>query len=155
MTLERDIDVLRRVPLFAGLGAEPLRLLAFSADNREFPDGAVIFREREPADCAYILMEGRIDLIRERIQSKVVLASLGPASLMGELALIVDTTRPAKAVAVGRVRTQMIRRSSFRRVLEEYPQLALTLRNEIAARLAELNPSIGDLATQFGRIDKS
>jgi CRP-like cAMP-binding protein len=154
MTLENDIEVMQRVPLFAGLTADALRLIAFSGETHDYADGGVVFREGDPADGAFVVMHGRIDLVRERIRAKTVLATLEPGALIGELALIVPSMRPNKAVAVGAARCQLIRRATFRRVLEEYPAYALRLRTEMAARLAGLTPEIGRLATSFGRIDK-
>lgn len=154
MSLEQDIGVLQRVPLFAGLPTEALRLIAFSGEAQEFADGGVLFREGDAAESGFVVMSGRVDLIRERIKAKTVLATLGPGELVGELALIVATNRPNKAVAVGPVRCHMIRRPTFRRILEEFPDYAVRLRNEMAARLAGLAPEIGSAARAFARVDK-
>lgn len=154
MSLEQDIEVLQRVPLFAGLPTEALRLLAFSGEAREYGDGSILFREGDPAESALVVVTGKVELIRERIKAKTVLASLGPGDLIGELALIVQTSRPNKAVAVGKVRCHMIRRSTFHRILEEYPAYALRLRQEMAARLAGLSPDIAAVARSFARVDK-
>ena len=143
MTLEGDIDILRRVPFFSGLPAEPLKLLAFSADARELADGSVLFRAGDPADEGHVVMEGRIELVRERDGGRQVLERLGPATLIGELALIVGTERPATAVASGRTRVLSIRRPLFRRMLTEYPDIAVAIRDQIAARLGGLAPEIG------------
>lgn len=155
MALEQDIDLLRRVPLFAGLTDEPLRLIAFSAETRDFPDGAVIFREQEPADSAFLILSGSVELVRERGGGRQVLSKFEAGELLGEIALITDTTRPAKAVAAGPVRVNVIRRSTFRRVLEEYPQVAVRLRDEFLTRLARLTPDLASLAQRFENIDKS
>jgi CRP-like cAMP-binding protein len=154
MSLEQDIEILRKVPLFAPLSPETLRLLAFGAEPRDFIDGNVIFREGDPAESAFVVMDGQVDLVRERIKAKTLLASLGPGSLIGELALIVQTSRPCKAVAIGKVRCQMIRRITFRRVLEEFPAYALQLRQQMAARVGGLAPEIGQVVQSFSRIDK-
>ena len=45
MSLDRDIALLSRVPLFAELTTEQLRLLAFSAVRLELSPGQVLFRE--------------------------------------------------------------------------------------------------------------
>jgi CRP-like cAMP-binding protein len=154
MALEQDIVVLQRVPLFAGMPAEALRLMAFSGENRDFADGNILFREGDPAESAFVVMSGRVDLIRERIKAKAVLATLGPGELIGELALIIQTNRPNKAIAVGSARCHMIRRSTFRRILEEFPDYAVRLRQEMALRLATLSPEIGAVAKSFARVDK-
>lgn len=154
MSLEQDIGVLQRVPLFAGLPTEALRLIAFSGEGRDFADGSILFREGDSAESGFVVMSGTVELIRERIKAKTVLATLGPGDLIGELALIVPTNRPNKAQAAGPVRCHMIRRATFRRILEEFPDYAARLRAEMAARLTGLAPEIGSAARSFARVDK-
>ncbi|MDK9698470.1 MAG: cyclic nucleotide-binding domain-containing protein [Siculibacillus sp.] len=143
MSLERDIDLLKSVPFFDGIPAEPLKLLAFSADSREFADGRFLFSAGDPAEGGMIVVEGRVDLVDETRSPPKVLERLGPGALIGELALIVETTRPATAIAVGPARVLVVRRSLFRRMLGEYAEIAVTLRDRIAERLAALSPEIG------------
>lgn len=143
MTLERDIHLLENVPFFDGIPAEPLKLIAFSADSREIEDGRFLFSAGDPAEGGFVVVEGRIDLVDEGRTPPKVLDRLGPGALIGELALIVETKRPATALAVGRARVLAVRRSLFRRMLDEYPEIAVTLRDRIAERLAALSPEIG------------
>ena len=89
------------------------------------------------------MVEGRIYLVDYTKTPPKVLDRLGPGALIGELALIVETRRPATALAVGRARVLVVRRSLFRRMLDEYPEIAVTLRDRIAERLAALAPEIG------------
>ena len=142
MTLEADIEILKKVEFFQSFPPDPLRLLAFSADTREFNDRAVVFETGDNADTGYVVMQGRIDLVRTDNGPPQLLASLGPSNLIGELALIIDTTRPARAISIGRSRVMLIRRSTFRRVLNEYPELASSLQGMIAERLARLAPQL-------------
>jgi CRP-like cAMP-binding protein len=142
MTLESDIDILKKVGFFHEFQPDPLRLLAFSADSREYADRAVLFDEGDIADCGYIIISGRIDLTRTEDGQQRLLMSLGPSNLIGELSLIVDTTRNARAVSIGRSRVMLIRRSTFRRVLHEYPDIAAILHERIAERLGGLVPEL-------------
>ncbi len=143
MTLERDIDLLKSVPFFAGIPAEPLKLIAFSAESREIADGQFLFSTGDAAEGGLVVIEGRVDLVDEKKSPPKVLDRLGPGALIGELALIVETHRPATALAVGRAKVLVVRRSLFRRMLEEYPEIAVTLRDRIAERLTALSPEIG------------
>lgn len=143
MTLERDIDLLKRIPFFEGIAAEPLKLIAFSADGRDLADGQFLFSAGDPAEGGFVVVEGRVDLVDETKTPPKVLDRLGPGALIGELALIVETKRPATALAVGRARVLTVRRSLFRRMLDEYPEIAVTLRDRIAERLTALSPEIG------------
>lgn len=154
MTLERDIEILKMVPFFADLPAEPLKLLAFSAEGREYADQTKIFEEGEPADGGIVVMSGRVDLVRDSLGRDRPVASLGPGGMIGELALLVETARPASAIAVGRsTKLYTIRRATFRRILEEYPDITLDMQSKIAGRIAALDPALGSIARQLGAID--
>jgi len=142
MTLESDIEILKKVGFFQEFQPDPLRLLAFSADSREYADRAVLFDEGDIADCGYIVISGRIDLTRTEDGQHRLLMTLGPSNLIGELALIIDTTRNARAVSIGRSRVMLIRRSTFRRVLHEYPDIAAILHERIAGRVGGLAPEL-------------
>ena len=64
----------------------------------------------------------------------------GPGTLLGELALIAETKRPATAIAVEPSTVIRISRSLFLKMLEGYPEAANILRDQIAARARMRSP---------------
>ena len=66
MSLDRDIELLRQVPMLAELPDEHLRLLAFSAETRQLEDGAILFQAGDKADAGYLVVDGAVDLITRR-----------------------------------------------------------------------------------------
>ena len=59
--MARQLDeLLAEVPLFAGLGAERLELLAGCASNVGFAAGEAISRAGEPADTFYVIRRGTV-----------------------------------------------------------------------------------------------
>jgi CRP-like cAMP-binding protein len=135
VALEDDIRRLARVPLLAELELDALRLLAFSAEARILRTGDVVFRAGDPTDSGYFIMSGSIALETPgRSPAKKV---VGPGSLVGELALLVDSARPATATSREPTTVLKISRALFRRILTEYPSSAAKIRNQTAARLKE------------------
>lgn len=59
--------------------------------------GEVIFQEGDPADCAYVIEEGRIEISVMREDRTVVLSELGPGEILGEMAVIDQYSRTATA----------------------------------------------------------
>ncbi len=149
MTLETDIEILRKVEFFHEFQPDPLRLLAFSAESREYADRAVLFDEGDMADSGFVVISGRIDLTRTESGQHRLLMSLGPSSLIGELALIIDTTRSSRAVSVGRSRVMQIRQSTFRRILTEYPEIAVKMQTKIAEQLASMEPELNRIRSEL------
>jgi EAL domain-containing protein (putative c-di-GMP-specific phosphodiesterase class I) len=70
------------------------------ASRKRFPQGTVIFREREPADCAYIIECGRVEISTAVGGEHQVLTHLGPGEMFGEMAVLDGTARSATATAL-------------------------------------------------------
>ncbi|WP_319412284.1 cyclic nucleotide-binding domain-containing protein [uncultured Cohaesibacter sp.] len=142
MSLTSDIDLLKRVPFFDNFDNDQLRLLAFGAEMRAYRAKQVIFRQGDLADSGFVITQGQVRMTISQngfdLQSQV----LGAGSLIGEMALMAETRRAAMATAIEDVKVIQIRRVTFRRVMDEYPELAATIHDRIAGRLAGL---VGDL----------
>lgn len=149
MSLERDIDILGDVALFADLSRDQLRLLAFGAERRSLRTGEYLFRADARADAGFIVVSGQIELVREGPRGRMVVARAGPGSLLGELALIAETQRGSSAVTVGDCEVIRISRPLFRRMLQEFPEIAERLRQRIAAELEELTRRISAVEDRF------
>lgn len=149
MSLDDDMRVLSRVNLFKGFSREQLRLMAFGAENVSLHAERILYAEGTPADCAFIVASGEIELYRSEAGKRRVLDTMGPNSILGELALIADGERLTSAAA--RTDAELIRlnRTMFRRILEEYPRTATELQERITENLQTL---ISDLATAAARL---
>jgi hypothetical protein len=77
------------------------------------------------------IQEGSFALQPERGEGEIV---AGPGTLLGESALLAETTRPATATAREPSAVLRISRTMFRKMLEGYPEAAHRLREVIAAR---------------------
>ncbi len=152
MSLNRDIDLLRQSPLLAGFSSEQLRLLAFGAENVMLREGRVLFHENQLADSAYVIATGQIKLDRETQGEKVDLGSYGTGCMLGETALLVETRRPARALAHTASEVIKVRRSLFRRMLQEYPDMAQVLHRHMVQRFTKTAHDLSHIGDQLGRI---
>lgn len=141
MSIEDDIAFFETVPALARLGREALRILAIGAESRYVHDGAVLFREGEPADGGYVVQEGSFELTSERTVTEP--RTVGPGVLIGELALLVEGPRPVTATAREPSTVVRISRSLFLKMLEGYPEVAVRMREEIAERVIDNMREIG------------
>jgi CRP-like cAMP-binding protein len=132
MTIEDDIAFLERVPALRRLGAPALRILAIGAESYSLEAGQLLFAAGEPADCAYVIQHGSINLKPDRPREDEVIAE--PGTLLGESALVTETRRPATATAREDSIVLRISRAMFLKMLESYPDAAQRLRELIAAR---------------------
>jgi CRP-like cAMP-binding protein len=136
MTLESDIALFRSIPLFADLPTEPLRLIAFSAVRLELAEKQVLFREGTRALSGYVVVSGGLTLSNGESARHRAEVRCEVGSLIGELALFIDTKRPATAVAAMPSHVLEIERKAMLRMLNEYPDAAVAMRARLVERLS-------------------
>jgi CRP-like cAMP-binding protein len=141
--IEDDIAYIERVPTLRTLGRTALRILAIGAESRYVHQGEVLFKAGEPTDCGYVIVDGSFNLQSRSSAAGGIVA--GPGTLLGELALITETKRPATATAREPSTVIRISRSLFLKMLEGYPEAAQTLREQIAARAQQSLRDIRDV----------
>lgn len=149
MALDDDTRVLSGVRLFESLTQEQVRLLAFGAENIRLAKDRVLYREDTPADCAYVVVHGSIGLYRTIDGVRERIGRAMPGTMLDEMALIVQSTRQTGAVAEEGSEVIRLNRILFRRLLEEYPEVAYMLRNRIAAEFSAMADKIIGLQPRF------
>jgi len=156
MSIEDDIALLGRVPLFQLLGSDALRVIAISSDTRPLDKGEILFREGQFAEAAYVVVRGRIGLAREdaalaRRPGQHVEA--GPGALLGEMALITETRRPATATALENSSVMRVPRVIFLRTIDGYPDAAVRVGNALSERLSETLGELEGVRARFEALD--
>jgi CRP-like cAMP-binding protein len=151
MALEDDILFLRKIATFRVLGPDALRVLAISAEKVHLRAGDVLFEEGEPADSAYVVIAGAIRLRRATDKALDEPTIVEEKTLIGESALMVETDRPASAIAVQPSTLYKISRGVFMRTLESDVEAALSLREMIARRI---DAALDDLDTVLPRFEQ-
>jgi CRP-like cAMP-binding protein len=132
MTIEDEIALLERVPTLRRLGAGALRSLAIAAESLSLQAGEVLFSAGDAADSAFVIQQGALELRPEGGSDEDVIA--GPATLLGETALLAPTVRPATAIAREPARVLRVSRAVFLKILDSYPEAAQRLRELLVSR---------------------
>ena len=147
MSLDADISLLGAVPFFQVFDEEHLRLLAFSAEARSLPAGMVLHEEGQLLHSTYVITKGLVTASRGE-QSR----NLGPGALIDERALIVEV-RAMETVRVAEIaQVLQIRRTVFRRFLDEYPKMAAAIRARLASRVVQSATDYNRIARRIGAI---
>jgi CRP-like cAMP-binding protein len=77
-------ELIADAPVFAGLRVEDLKLVAGCARNVAFDEGALLFREGEPADTFYVVRRGRVALeLHTAERGGLVIETLEPGDVVG------------------------------------------------------------------------
>jgi CRP-like cAMP-binding protein len=130
MTIEDEIAFLEQVPFFRRLSGGALRSLAIAAESYAVQPGEVLFTAGEAADGAFVIQQGSVSLKPERGEEIIA----GPGTLLGETALLAQTTRPATATAREACTVLRVSRSTFLKILDSYPEAAQRLRELFVSR---------------------
>ena len=154
MSLDSDIALLSQIPLFSELNSEQVRLLAFSAVHRELRVDEVLFREGDDAQSGFVVVSGEIAMSHGEGRRKKVLATCEPGSLIGEVALLIPTKRPATAIANRLSDVMEINRTLITRMLNEYPHVALRMRSALSERLTATVAELGKVQQALRKIDR-
>ncbi|WP_117194894.1 cyclic nucleotide-binding domain-containing protein [Rhizobium terrae] len=150
MSLTEDIRLLSQVPLFRDMNEDQLRLVAFGAERRQVAPGQELFREKSPAESAFIVARGRFELLMSGRNGEVkVEATVGPGTLLSELALVTMVERKFTAVAIDDAEAMKISRTLFHRLLEEYPQVGRMIENRIKDNIAGLAKAAAAMQGRF------
>jgi CRP-like cAMP-binding protein len=137
-TRRPEIDLLARVPLFAGLSFDHRRRVAALTEDAAYNPGRVIVMRGAAAKALYVIVDGRAKIVKGKIVTARAEAELGPGDFFGELALLDGGRRAATVVAATPMRAIRIQRSAFWRLLREEPEIALKILQGMAGRTRKL-----------------
>jgi len=103
-----------------------------------FPVGATIFREGDPPDHMYIVLEGAIDVSH----CGQVIESIGPGDALGIGSLLDNKPRTATAVVTQDTKLALIDRKNFRYMIEAVPHFVWYVMAELVERLRATNAAL-------------
>jgi CRP/FNR family transcriptional regulator, cyclic AMP receptor protein len=114
-----DATQLKRIPIFADVPDEDLRVITTFATTDEVPEGTVIVKEGDFANHFMAIEDGTAEV--RRGDEKV--GELGPGDIFGEMGLIDKEKRSASVIATSRVRLIKIERWELQRMKKTLPDV--------------------------------
>ena len=148
-TLEDDVSMLRRIPLFSAIDPGKLKLLAFASDRQTYHDGQTLFLQGEVGDAAYVIVSGIADVIVSIEGNDVSVAELKENDFIGEIAILCDMPRTATIKAKGELDTLKIKKEHFLGLIEDSPQLGIEVMRELALRLSKTTAELSEARQQI------
>lgn len=127
------IELIAKVPLFAGLTKPQLARIASIADEIDLRKGKILTREGDRGREFFVLLEGEAEVRRKGRK----LATRRAGEFFGEIALVSDVPRVATVTATTPVRALVIRDTEFRALLHATPEIALKVLSAVAERLPD------------------
>jgi MFS family permease len=136
------IALLRALDLFAAASNNTLERLAAALEPFEFPAGAVVLREGDPADALYVIVDGEVSAsARGEGETEQFLRTVGPGGYVGEIGLLTAGPRTATVTAVSPLTTWRLPGEDFLEALQE-SRASSSLMQTSGTRLARTHPRL-------------
>jgi CRP/FNR family cyclic AMP-dependent transcriptional regulator len=141
-TASLSFDVLRKIPIFAGLSESEARQLAAIADEVEFAPSQTVLEQGAHGQQLWILLEGKCEVYHQRPSGKssakpIVLATLEPYSNFGEMSFFRPAAHSASVRAQTNVKLLSIDRAKYDVLACDHSPAACKLAINTVASLAE------------------
>jgi len=169
------IEFISSVPLFASLEKEIIEKIADLCQLKSLKRNEIIFREGDPGDSFYLVLDGHVQIVKKDENRELVMAVLDSHEGFGELSLLVNQPRTATAKAIDDVTLIQIQKKDFQELNHQFPQLLKKLNKLMSLRVSlienlecgvdffqtdnflleyrlELDPSILDLFVQLNLV---
>lgn len=138
---------LSELTVFQDLSAREMEELNRATVMSSVPKGRVFYRPEETSEVLFILKEGRVQLYRISPEGKkLVITTLGPHTLFGEMPLLGAKMHNTFAEAIEDCLIMVMSRSDLERLILAKPQVALRILDVTGKRLREAEERLENMA---------
>lgn len=142
MSLAEEVDLLRGIALFERMEPSKLKLLAMTSDRVNFRPNAVMMRQGDDGDAAYVIISGAADVLINTPNGQMKVAELGAGQIVGEIAILIDIPRTATIQTPEGLTALKISKENFLRLLHGSPQVGVEIIRVLAGRLEATNAQL-------------
>jgi CRP/FNR family cyclic AMP-dependent transcriptional regulator len=133
LAIARRVEVLGRVPLFAGLSKRQQQAVARACSTHRWPADSLIVAEGSSDQYCYVIVEGAVDVLRR----EHLVARLGPGEFFGEIELLDPGGRSATVKTSTEVVAVGLSRAAFLDVAGSDPSILLRMLQSLARRVRD------------------
>lgn len=150
LTLEHpvtELSFLDNVPIFADLEEPDLKKIEKLGLRKKYKKGNIVVLEKEMGAALFVIISGKVKIVRtDEDGREVILSIFGPGEFFGEMSLLDGLARSASVVALTKAELFMIHRRDFLKLVNEHPQVAISLLGELTTRLRKADTQIKSLS---------
>lgn len=137
--LDETVAVLRAVPMFRRIDEKRLKLFAFVGQTLTYNKDERVFEMGDEGDAAFVILEGKVDVVLPMKSGDVSVATLGKHEVFGEMAVFCEKPRSASIVALEDLVLLRFDRDALMNLLKEFPDFALDVIRLLATRIENTN----------------
>ena len=133
MSIKSTVELLRHVPLFAGVDPAHLQVLSFAAVRHVLPKGQVLYRAGDPGTSGYLVVSGTAQATQR--DSGEVVAMIERGAFLGELAMLAKLPHHLTVTAISTLTVNEISNDLFLKLISEFPEAGTRIVETVAAKL--------------------
>ncbi len=137
MSLDSLVAPLSRLDIFRGLDAVNMREIVRRAERVIYKPGDLLIEDGCPGDAAILIVTGTAVRVSGPALTQRA-EPVPPGSLLGEMAMVIETEHSSTVIARSPVRALRLLRSDILEHMEQEPRLAEHFVSVIASRLSML-----------------
>jgi CRP-like cAMP-binding protein len=133
-------------PLFSGLAPLQLKVLALTAERVRFQDGEPVIQNGVDGDAAYLIVSGEVVLDMDEDEPEGGERAVLPSgTLIGELAMLIETEHSSTVRAAGAVNALKFSRQMMHELMQRYPGMAEHFTAKIRVRLERMAETLREI----------
>ncbi|HSR16511.1 MAG TPA: Crp/Fnr family transcriptional regulator [Ignavibacteriaceae bacterium] len=145
--MQETNEFLKYVPIFSELNEDTLEKISKLGIQKSFKKDSVILFEHETGSALFVIISGKVKVSRVSDDGKeVILTILGDSDFFGEMAILDGLARSANVTAMEDSELFIIQRSDFLDLLQNHPEISITLLQELTQRLRAADMKIKSLS---------
>jgi CRP-like cAMP-binding protein len=117
-----------------------------------FDDGKIVCRQGDPGDAAYLIIDGKADIVLEGPAGPLTVATLGANEIVGEMSILTGAPRNATVRAKGKLVALRIAKDPFMRMVREFPAMAVSIMQELAHRIEANNNQLSAALSEVRKL---
>jgi putative nucleotidyltransferase with HDIG domain len=132
------IEFLRSVSIFSSLSPAELERVSSTMEKKTYPAGVTIFEENAPAEDFYVILSGRVEIVKKLDHNKeITLARLGSGYFFGEMAALEESVRSASVRTLETTQLLELSHKEFITLIQSIPMLTYALLRALSSRLRD------------------
>jgi CRP/FNR family cyclic AMP-dependent transcriptional regulator len=144
---DRKLNYLSNIEIFQDLSHDELQEMDRQITMSTCEPGRIFYMPEETGEVLFLLKKGRVQLYRISPNGKkLVVATLGPGTMFGEMSLVGQGMHNTFAEAVDACLLCVMSRSDVERLMREKPEVAFRFVEALGVRMTSLESRLEDIA---------
>ncbi len=143
--MEIDLNsVLGKSELFSHLNKSSIEIISHHFKKAVFENGDIICREGDAGDSMFVILSGRVSVLRDMGWGERELGKMESPEVFGEMALLTEEVRSATVRAIEKTECLQLDNESFGILLDQDPSFAQRVAKFMTRRFSELTRKTSD-----------